>query len=724
MATSITEKILSSNKFYTDRYLKDSINLTKSISFVNKDEAQLYNEYITQKYSSFQIDYANKSTWRYYLHLTAQYHPVDTPITLVSLDNGETITLSQTTINLHRTTRAELLKFDLVYKELVDRFPEQELLIKAIIATSTKKTIADVIASENYEIVSYNASLVEANEDDLIATLQERIDNYKVTKLIGYYALSDNLFLASQYHIFYTFLLQSLIAIRLANAKTLKAHSYHILNYLSSHHYLDIQYEYLTPKQALFLYRNLLYIDNHVGQENIFRLLIDRLFTERNMSVVSYEYTQGNTTDADNQIQYTFKQNLLNSTNLVYSYQNFTLEDIKTKEYPLSPGNANELTYHLQTSDQAFKNSLFSTLMTKDLETIVVDNTDSVPYKLVPTLIDYWAYLLKTDQINFLVTVLDPLTNQEIRLTTADLFKLFTLTLFKQNGQTLTHFPTYTIQRVYKPTLPTKSELFQTFYKKHHYHEVMVDEILAAVPPYSRTITSYQFQQYISSVYQLNIGIWLYLSNLSDKHNDAQFTNLVANLHTTDTYSFDNETPTAFLDRIGLESLFQYTDTNLESLSFSILNNLYDKKLAYLNRYKYIQQALIEVFKKFNSYTVQLIDKYTAISPLLAGPHDPRFGVREDIFVKSFRTNVDNTKVEAYLKTKESLEVFFHPSVDETHCNTSRVPFAIDSFNEIQARLHSHVSLSFKSSLLNGVIDLSPTPVESSENLVFLALNT
>lgn len=70
---------------------------------------------------------------------------------------------------------------------------------------------------------------------------------------------------------------------------------------------------------------------------------------------------------------------------------------------------------------------MFSSLLTKDLETIIVDNTDTVRHKLIPTIIDYWAYLLKTNKINYLVTVVDPITNTELKLTTKDLFKLFVI---------------------------------------------------------------------------------------------------------------------------------------------------------------------------------------------------------------------------------------------------------------------------------------------------------
>lgn len=724
MTASITEKILSSNKFYTDRYLKDTINLTKSILFTNKTEAQLYNEYIAQTYKSHTVDETDKTTWRYYLHLSGQYHPVDKPIELISIDNGESIILSPTTVHLHRLTRAELLRFGLSYKELVDRYPEQELLIKSLISTSPKKTISEIIALPNYTVIGYDSALVEENEDDLMVILQEKIDNYKPTYLLEYYANSDNLFLASQYHVFLNYVLKCIIAIRLENAKTLKAHSYHILNYLSSHHYLDIHYEYLTKKQALYLYRNLLYLDNHVGQDRVFRTLVDKLFTERNMSVVNYTYAQHNDTDEQNYIQYTFKQKLLNNTSLVYSYQDYKLETISDKERPLAPSNPKELQFHGERIDQSFKNSLFSTLLTKDLETIVVDNTDSVPYKLIPTIVDYWAYLLKHNKINFLVPIVDPISNREVKLTTTDLFKLFTLVLFKQNNQQLDHFPEYTIKRVYKSPLPSSNELLATFYRPHFDHKQEIEKILFAVPSYASAITSFQFHQFVSSVYKLNIGLWLYTSNISDKHNEAQLSNVITNLHHTDTYQFNTETPEEFLRRVGFENLYDNSDDSLGNLAFTILDKLYDSKLSFLYKYKYIQQAMIEIFQKFNSYTVQLIDKYTALSPLLAGPTDPRISVKEDVFVKSFNTDLLNLDIDTKSKLVVVQQVHFKRSIDEEHTNVSSFRLPISTFNGYKAKAKASVSVNFKNHLINQVTVTEPSPVQSSDHLLFLAINT
>lgn len=627
MPISIIEKILGNNSILANNYIKDTIKLTKSIIIKNDYEANLYNKYIGITYPSHTIDLADKSTWRYYNHLSGIYHPVDKQITLVSLDNGGTITLNSDIFTIHLKTKEELLKFDLFYKELVDRYPEQELFIKSIITDKVFTSINSIISAENFTITNYNTGLIEDNEQDLLKELQDSIINYKQIRLIQYYNNSDTLFMASQYHILYNFLLLKILGIRLTHAKTLKAHTFYIKNYLSSHHYLDKYYSYLTKKQALYLYRNLLYLDNHAGMNNIFQALVDKLFTERNISIVSYRYNQINEVDNNNAINYTFNQKLLNTGNLVYFDTNYNLNDIKEKELNLTTGNNKELMFGLTAIDDRFKNSLFSTLITKDLESIIVDNTDTVRYKLIPTILDYWAYLLKTKRINYIVTIVDPVTNRELRLTTADLFKLFTVVLYKTNNIELTSFPDYLITRVFKETIPSVVDLLNYCYKKQIWFNSKLDSILSMIPSYKYIDTSNQCHDFIFSMYKLNIGLWVELCNISDKDARGQFELMFDKLTTNDIYNFGPETVDVFLNRIGIPNLFNYTKSSLDSLLYSIINNFFNNKLDFLNSYFFIQKSLVEVFRKFNSYSVQLIDNYYSSSPAITGPKDTLYSL-------------------------------------------------------------------------------------------------
>uniref|UniRef100_UPI0037C0A796 hypothetical protein n=1 Tax=Flavobacterium sp. TaxID=239 RepID=UPI0037C0A796 len=227
MGTNIIQRVLGTNSFYTETYIQDSINFVKSIVFVTSTEADGYNQLISMRYPEHQIQ-ADKTTWRYYKHLQGQLHELDKPVAAVSVDNGTNIQLTRSSLVTHRKTRLEILKFGLYYDNLVKAYPEQELYIRCLVLDLLHTDINAIIELENFTLVACNKAYIEENEDDLLNDLQTRINNYKSIWLLPYYALVDNLFLASQFHIFYNFLLTNLLGIRLANDKTVRAHSYHI----------------------------------------------------------------------------------------------------------------------------------------------------------------------------------------------------------------------------------------------------------------------------------------------------------------------------------------------------------------------------------------------------------------------------------------------------------------------------------------------------------------
>lgn len=723
MAISITEKILQSNRFYSDKYLKDTIDLTKSIVIVNSKEAELYNDYIELTHPSFIIDTGDRATWRYYLHLSARYHPLDTPISIISIDNGLPIQLTREILQIHRGTHSELLKFDRYYKEVVDQYPDLELYIRSTIATTPIPDIQTIINSPDYKIIHHNTNLVETNEEDLIWCLQERIDNYKPTRLLHYYSLSDTLYMASLYHILYTYILTSILAIRLQNVKTIKAHSYHILNFLASHHKLDIYYRHLTKKQSLFLYRNLLYLDNHSGLNGTFETLIERLFTERNVSVVNYTFNQQNeTTDAD-YMEYVFNQRLLNKANLVHSVKDFSLDEVLDKELIMAPDNTKEKKYNTPDIDFDYKNVLSSTFFSKDIEALIVDATDAVKHKLIPTLIDYWAYLLKTSRMTYIVTIINPLTNTPIRLGTSDLFKLFVILLFKIQRQEILEFPQYQIQRVYKDPLPTRQELLSKFYLPFFYHRPLIDEILFLTPKYTSIITPFQYEQYLRSVYRHNIALWLLVSNTSDVHDAGQIDNLIENMHQSAIYEFNDETVTEFLQRIGLEDISNYPHEAIETISYSILNGVFNNNLEFLNSNKYLQKALISVFRNFNSYTIQVIDDYKSSSPILAGPAEPRVNhTTQDTFYYFYDMYILSVGIE-YILTK-SYSVYYDETYDHTTTLTANYHLQVPYDSVTGVGSHSNIVVTLNEHIVNAV-EPSEWMVNSSteQDLQFLLTN-
>lgn len=723
MSTSITEDILSSNRLYTDTYLKNTINLTKSIVIKNDKEARLYNQFIELNYPDHKVS-ASKVTWRYYKHLSGQYHSLDKPMELISVDNGNLIELNTNNIRLNKNTHKELLKYSYYYEELVSKYPEQELLIKTLISTSPRQPIAKIVELPDYTIISYNNNLVEENERELIYKLQERIDNYKVTNLLHQYTTTDSLFLTSQYHILYSYIVTTLLSLRLENAKTPRAHSYHILNYLSSQHYLDLPYRHLTKRQSLYLYRNLLFLNNHSGSNLVQESLVENLFNERNISVVNYKQEQTNTLNPDGSMKYYFKQNLMNKKDLVYSQSDFTLTDLSNREMNQAKSNKDIYHYTTQDIDNKLLYTLSNKLPTKNLETIITDVTDSVKYKLIPTMIDYWAFLIKEKLVNFLVPVTDPINNGTVQMNTTDLFKLYTILLYKVNHLEITSFPSYRIKRVFKKDIPTTSDLMTTYYKPKPHQITTIENITNSIIPYEIVSTAFSFSEFISNIYKLNIGLWLLESNVHDKDDNGQLANTLSRLQTHDTLTLDDETPQEFLSRIGIKDLYEYPLDVIETMTYNILDSLFDNKLDLLNKYKYIQRALVEVFKKFTSYTTQLLDDYSYESSELGGVKDTRLTTDGDIHEFDFKAVNSIITYDMLYRIKDRSLVRYANIVRHSNEYRSITHVSVISKQELTFTKHNEV-----------FVNMTPRPVYTPDNgswintpasakhLNFLALN-
>lgn len=708
MTNNVIEKVLGDNAFYTSDYIKETIKLSKSFIVKNDTEARRYNDYIKLKYPSYDIE-PNRRDWRYYRHLFGMRHAADKVVTLTSIDNGDTFELTKASVLIHRRSRKELLEFGAYYDELVSAYPEEELYIKAVITDAMYDNVDAIVDLPEYMFVSYNKALIEDNEHDVAFEIQTRVMNYKHIWLIPYYSLSSDLFLASQYHILYNFIFTSALGVRMENAKTSRAHSYHIRSYLASHHHLDEHLLFLTRKQQLFLYRNMLYLNNHCGVNTTFRTLIDVLFTERNISVVNYKQHQKNSISDEGDTEYTYSQVLLNNKNLGYSKTDKGFEIIKQKEHDLAPGNAAVYDREADRIDQRNRLALTGSILTKDLETILIDETDTVKHKLLDVLTDYWAYMVKTSQMSFLVDYVDPVSNVVKRLNTRDLFKVYVICLFKSQGLDITEFPEYRIKRVFRPTLPTNEQLLSFFYDRRIDYTAYLNEIRSAVPAYRYLSTSYEFSEFVSKLYHLNIGLWSLTSNYSDMHTYAQMSYAIETMHQTELFTYNDETVNEFIERVGIKDVRSYTPTQVSAIIFNLLDNLFDQKLTYQKRLRLLQKSLGEVFFKFNSYTVQLINNYYSDNSIVAGVKDTRYHHKYKITINGvdsysrllgLNDYTHNFIVEVVPKLKSQMQVWYRTEVSSHYKLKSEPVLDLVTGLDIDARYDAQVYLDLNKTLI------------------------
>src|SRR5690606_9498218 len=104
-----------------------------------------------------------------YLNLAGRYHASDKPMQVVSMDTHETIDFTVENMALHRATWREYQYGSRYYKELIARYPNQDMLIHGIL---NPVDIATAVAAPDHTILYYDKAEIEAREVNLIPQLQ------------------------------------------------------------------------------------------------------------------------------------------------------------------------------------------------------------------------------------------------------------------------------------------------------------------------------------------------------------------------------------------------------------------------------------------------------------------------------------------------------------------------------------------------------------------------
>lgn len=701
MSTSIYEDILGSNRLRTEKYINDTILLTKSIIVKNEQEEDTYNKVLEMTYPSYTPP-EDKHLWRYYHHLSGVPLPYaqdpalpDTYVTVLnrdelyeltssevasgdcvkvsstnelrvilslpitasnkdtnapiipailidedmivrSVDTGRDIVLSKEILEDHSLTRKEIHKYDAYYNEIVKKYPRQELLLRSM-ANLTEHSAEDIVKMEDFSILSYNSSLVEVNEDNLIYELDRRIQNYKVQNLITNYRHTDNLFLAGQYINLYNYMVTTILSLRLENVKTPRVHSYHLFNYLSSHHRLDNEYDYLTLYQKLYLYRNILYINNHSGLNSTLVELVEKLYRERGMSLSTYEYQQLNEITEEGHPDYSFKKREIRETKTPLSKETYSLDDIINKEIRAYPQNKGYYDLYRNSIKDRFDYSLYSNIKTKNLESIFLNESSSVKYPLIDVVIDSMFHTAGLDKLKPLIPFTNKASSIEYNVPVEDALKLFSMVTYLLMDINLldpasyesgveAHFPDYLCKRVLRQ--PNELHPASFYIDKMIKPEIGLREVIQSVIDNSFEIpiinSTEGFKDHVSKTYLIELAYWLFETNESALWTNGNLRWFFPNVHKEYLYEFDDEKPDEFMTRIGIYDLDRYDRKALTDLMLAIINGFTYNLLEEMATIVDIQKALTRIFNRFKSYTVRVVSDQVSNDSYVLGHGDVR----------------------------------------------------------------------------------------------------
>lgn len=606
-------------------YIKQAYSLARSIVFKSDLIARTMNEAIA--YYGQSIDIHDRSSWRYYRHLCGEYHPFDTPMSVISLDTQQVIPFTKATLNNHRVTLQAYRGDTQFYQDLMAQYPGQEDLIDGILHPLKMET---VLAAKEGSILRYRQDLVDGNEVNLIPLLNEWIDAAITRYLVPAVSFVDNLYVPAFLGILYMQLPAAIMNIRLKNCHSWKAHTFHIREYLASHQYLDEYFNYLTLDQRLFLYRNLLYIQRHGGKVDTFEFLMEHLLTRRGLAVVQYDLLQNHT-----QVPET---SLYPELDVIGNYINFPerdvdgfkerLDNLVYKENTLAMGNRSVAEEVMAFTDHQVINGLTTEYATKILESRTADDVSRQEITFPHMLINHWLYLGYHGLYSTLIAVRNPVSGLIQSLSVLDGFKVYWYCAMKAMGITLPTVPMFLALDVQRRTLPTKTELrsiTQADYVREDHLNLMLDR----VKPYQYYDQQYKFYDAIKVAHQA----YLHNARLYKARRDPLETSFYKQIQRrfythkviqTEDYGMDYS---QWLYDRGIV-VDDFTKIDFAIFAEELLREFTGYHVLEENDVRKVQEAMVAIMQRLSSYNVQYLtflesDNYIMLDWMFLKPSRP-----------------------------------------------------------------------------------------------------
>jgi hypothetical protein len=585
-------------------YLDANKTLARTMVIKSLVSAGLINDEVIYAHGEASLNEHDPSTWKYYLNLAGEYHFSDEVMTVTSTDTLETIVFSKENLAIHTAT-AEAYQYDTrYYNVLLNRYPAQEQLILGILYPTN---VNKAINAEDYSILNYPAYLVEPQEITLIDELDTYIKHFNIRWSVSGFWLADELYNTAQHAVMYLAILPKLLNLRLKRCKTNEVHSFHIREYLASHGKLDIYLPYMTLKQALFLYRNLRFIDRNSGKTNQFKKLIEKLLTDRRIPIGEISVRHLNKFDDNFYPIINVRRKPINTQYNTPEKDYFDLETLHLKEDPLAYGNPVYVDDYRNEIKAMFANSDTSVTQSKDLESSMIDYTDAVPDTLEVTLLRQWASHASKGLYVAVVSFKDPVTLEERTLTAYNAFiYMYYLTLMSV-GLIVDSLPEYINIKSRKLELPTVTDMLKLVDNKHLLRETAT-VLIAKQPKLVKTRSVKSFFNLVSLIFDQLQDQWRQVSHTEDLYRRAYIANLIHSLYEDESIILPLETQDM---RLWLKS------NNLPAYNFSqaqvirLIADIFSKGTGLTiddtKKPGGIQRAMIAILSQLSSYSIQFI---------------------------------------------------------------------------------------------------------------------
>lgn len=659
------------------QYTDDCERLARSVSIYSSVTAEMLNRFTAAIAGEKSINYNQPNTWKYHLNLCGEYHAIDTPIYVRSMDTMEDVLFNKENLAIHSATKAYYEFGSLAHNNLLKQYPGRALLINGIIAPAKME---DVLSAKTGTVLSCAYNLIEEHEITLFNKIKTWVSNQYHGRYNTQYSIIHEYYNADFMASIKLMLIGHILNLRLAACKTDEVHSYHIWAYLASHGKLNRYMDYLTRYQQLWLYRNIAYIQNHCGLQDTLEWLTENLLTIRGIPLTEYHMThllnkQPNEPDPD--IGYI--RIPINGLKSVATRLPRPLDELMRLEDPLASANEKLRDWYYPEALEKLKNTKTAMMPTKVLESAMIDTSTSEPFLFTEILLNEWADLASKNWYNAFIKIEHELLGDTLYINSRNAFILMWYAFHKSKGITLEVIPEFFAKRVVRKPNLTANDI-----KK----ELELESLVLSDYRALATLPTIDSQISIDGFYQQCYAIWeaankQYLVAAAE-NNARRRTDLII---AAERFYCDVSVPL-----IGIKTEYQewFRKNNLvfsRSNNTELWKDLYEtifsagtgiKKSDTLSM-RQVQKAMLAIFKQLSSYTIQLIEDFQGEDAIPLGLMHPRHEMTSikineeniwDLSTLTFDTANFSESLIANLMHRFALRSFSHEK-DESYIDPS-----------------------------------------------------
>lgn len=650
---------------YYKLYIENTYTLAETIIVKFDDAAKALNLKVMANYGLASVS-SDASTWKYYQNISGNYHFSDTfengsnVITITSLDTLEQIEFTTLSLSLHPATKRAYSFGNRHYKQLVQKYPEQELLILGILYPCN---ISKALAAKDGTILNYPQYLIDPNEYSLIDKIQTWIYKYVDRWINKPFSISDDLYVATYLAQLYLHLVPAIINIRLQACKTNEAHSFHIREYLASNGMLDKYLDVMTINQSLFFYRNILYIQKNAGKRDTFDWLVENLMTVRSLPL--YDFTMKHNvsemiTERKEFNSYypdiTFRRNPVNYKNIESSNTFVSLKLINSKIKDLAAGNALYLNNNQVAIKEQFEDSKSNVVGTKLLESLVSDYRLTAPYILEEILLNHWAYWCAENTYGAFVSITFIKTKKVVEMSVKDAFILLIYVLNKTVGLDLSVIPDVLATRILPLQKVNVSELRKITDSKYT-SQVTLNAIHATVPEINTIDSIDAFYEKCREIYLSTLKQYRIEGSTEKLIQRGEIQAVISRLYIDKKINLGKENYSEWRNKFGLD-FTSYDDVDFYDLAKSIIkestgvNNKEDLSIRKL------QTAMVEMLTLLSSYSINVISNSTE-PPIVVVPR-PSVRIGDELILENSKDYLNSAPlfIEGIKTTDKDISIF------------------------------------------------------------------